>query len=85
MRSTQTITISLPADLAEEVDRLAAEERRTRSELLREAFRQYVERRRRWERIFAAGDGAARERGLTEEAIAAAVKSRRQRRAHDAA
>jgi CopG family transcriptional regulator/antitoxin EndoAI len=85
MRSTQTVTISLPPDLAEEMDRLAAEERRTRSELLREAFRQYVERRRRWERIFSVGEEVAATRGLTEDAIAAAVKSRRRRRAGDAA
>lgn len=85
MRNTLTVTISLPPDLAEEVDRLAAEESRTRSELLREAFRQYVERRRRWERIFATADDAAASQGLTEDAILAAVKRRRGRRAPDAA
>jgi CopG family transcriptional regulator/antitoxin EndoAI len=85
MRSTLTVTISLPPDLAEEVDRLASEERRTRSELLREAFRQYVERRRRWERIFATAENVAATRGLTDDAILAAVKSRRGRRAPDAA
>ena len=85
MRKTLTVTISLPPDLAEEVDRLAADERRTRSELLREAFRQYVERRRRWERIFATAEDAAARQGLTEDAILAAVKGRRGRRAPDAA
>ena len=85
MRRTLTVTISLPPDLAEEVDRLASEERRTRSELLREAFRQYVERRRRWERIFATAEDVAATQGLTEDAILAAVKSRRGRRGPDAA
>lgn len=80
MRATQTITISLPPDLAAEVDRLASAEHRTRSELLREAFRQYVERRRRWEEIFAYGEHKAAELGLTEEGIDAAVKARRRAR-----
>ena len=85
MRKTLTVTISLPPDLAEEVDRLAAEERRTRSELLREAFRQYVERRRRWERVFTTAEDAVTRQGLTDDAITAAVKSRRGRRRTDAA
>ena len=34
---------------AVEVDRLAHQEGRTRSELLREAFRQYAERRQQWD------------------------------------
>ena len=41
-RTTGTVTISLPPELAVEVDRLAHQEGRTRSELLREAFRQYA-------------------------------------------
>lgn len=81
VRTSQTVTISLPPDLAEEVDRLASAEHRTRSELLREAFRQYVERRRRWEQLFALGRRTATKHGLTEEAIAAAVTRRRRGRA----
>ncbi len=74
MRASQTFTISLPPDLAAEVDRLAAEEHRSRSELFREAFRRYVNSRRRWERIRALGPRAAAEAGLqTEQEIDAAV------------
>jgi CopG family transcriptional regulator / antitoxin EndoAI len=80
MRTSQTVTISLPPDLAAEVDRLASSEHRTRSELLREAFRQYVERRRRWEQLFAAGRRVAAQRELTEASITTAVKRRRRRR-----
>jgi hypothetical protein len=43
-------------------------ERRTRSELLREAFRQYVERHRRWDQLFEVGEEVARARGLDEAA-----------------
>lgn len=67
-RPSQTFTISLPSELAEEVDRVAGAERRTRSELLREAFRQYVQRRRRWEQIFAFSEAKAKEVGIESEA-----------------
>jgi metal-responsive CopG/Arc/MetJ family transcriptional regulator len=46
-RTTRTFTISFPPDLAEQVERAAAQESRTTSELFREAFRTYqVERAR---------------------------------------
>jgi predicted transcriptional regulator len=38
---TRTFTISFPVELAEEVERMAAGESRTVSELFREAFRTY--------------------------------------------
>lgn len=74
MRSSHTFTISLPPDLAADVDRLAAEEHRSRSELFREAFRRYVNSQRRWERILDLGPQAAAAAGLhSEEAIDVAV------------
>jgi metal-responsive CopG/Arc/MetJ family transcriptional regulator len=79
MRTSGTVTISLPPDLAVEVDRLAEQEGRTRSELLREAFRQYAERRRRWDQLFAYGEERVAARGLSEGIVLAAVKSRRRR------
>ena len=44
MRSTksQIVSISLPSDMTKEVQELALEERRSVSEVLREAFRQYA-------------------------------------------
>jgi len=66
MASPRTVTISLPPRLAREVDRLARSERRSRSELFREAFRQYAARLERWERIFQAGAQAARRARVTE-------------------
>ena len=80
MRTTGTVTISLPPDLASEVDRLAKEEGRTRSELLREAFRQYAERRRRWDQLFAFGEVRASAVRLSEESVVAAVRTRRRGR-----
>ncbi len=73
------MTISLPPRVAREVDRVARAERRSRSELLREAFRQYVARLERWEQIFAAAREAARTRA-TEADVVRAVKARRRAR-----
>jgi predicted transcriptional regulator len=45
MRTTETLTISLPPGMAKQMERVQKEEHRTRSELLREAWRQYFESR----------------------------------------
>ena|ERR1700730_16618437 len=45
MRNTDTMTISLPPGMAKQMERVQKEEHRTRSELLREAWRQYFEGR----------------------------------------
>jgi CopG family transcriptional regulator/antitoxin EndoAI len=45
-RTTKTFTISLPPDMAAKIEELMREEGRTRSELLREALRRYVEEKR---------------------------------------
>jgi len=43
MRTTKTWTISLPPKLGREAERTAREENRTKSELVREALRMYLE------------------------------------------
>jgi len=45
MRTTDTLTISLPPAMVKQMERVQKEEHRTRSELLREAWRQYFESR----------------------------------------
>jgi len=45
MRTTETLTISLPPAMAKQMERVQKEENRTRSELLREAWRQYFDSR----------------------------------------
>jgi len=45
MRTTHTLTISLPPAMARQMERIQKEENRTRSELLREAWRRYFESR----------------------------------------
>ena len=41
MRTTQTMTVSLPPEMIREVERVRRAEHRTRSELVREALRAY--------------------------------------------
>ncbi len=57
------INISMPRDMARRVKRVAKEENRTQSELLREAFRVY-EWRRDWAKIRAWGEETARKMGI---------------------
>jgi metal-responsive CopG/Arc/MetJ family transcriptional regulator len=43
MRSTETVTISLPPAMLTQLEKVRKKENRTRSELTREALRQYFE------------------------------------------
>ena len=45
MRATDTMTISVPPAMVKQMEQVQKEEHRTRSELLREAWRQYFENR----------------------------------------
>lgn len=80
MSTPRTFTISLPPKLARQVDKQAAAEGRTRSELFREAVRQYIARRGRWDQIFAYGNRVARERGMAEADVDRAVAEERRKR-----
>ncbi len=42
MRTRQTMTVSLPPEMIEQVERVRKAEHRTRSELVREALRTYI-------------------------------------------
>ncbi len=67
MRTTKPITVSLPTDLLRETQRIAKEETRTRSEVIRDALRQYLASRR-WQRLRQWGAEAAERLGLKTEA-----------------
>jgi predicted transcriptional regulator len=62
--STVTVNISFQDSLLRDIDRMARGEARSRSELLREAAREYIRRRERWDGIFSAGQALARRKGL---------------------
>ena len=81
MTEQRTVTISIPPSLARAVDRMARKEGRTRSELFREAFRQYATRMERWERIFELGEAQARRDGLTDDDVVRIVREERRARA----
>jgi len=63
---TNTVNISFRKELLEEIDKIAKEESRSRSELIREAARNYIERKRIWKRIFAFGEKQAKLQKITE-------------------
>ena len=67
MRTTKPITVSLPADLVRETQRVAREESRTRSDLIRDALQQYLTSRR-WRRLRQWGAETADRLGLKTEA-----------------
>ena len=67
--STVTVNISLQYRLLSNFDRIAKSESRSRSELLREAARIYIERKERWNNIFAKTSIQSGEQALTEKDV----------------
>jgi CopG family transcriptional regulator / antitoxin EndoAI len=65
MRTTKTLSISLPPAQFKEVEKLAKKENRTLSELIREALRRYSYQRQ-LEELNAYGRAKAAELGITE-------------------
>ena len=76
-----TVNISFNDDLLRQIDKVAEEESRTRSELIREAARSYIQRKDRWAQIFQLGSALVESKNLKpsdiEKEIAAYRKSRR--------
>jgi len=71
---TSTVNISFKEDLLEQIDKIAQKESRTRSELIREAARLYIERSKKWEDIFNFGNEQVLKQGLLEEDINKEIK-----------
>jgi metal-responsive CopG/Arc/MetJ family transcriptional regulator len=65
-RSTKILNISLSKELYEKIEDVALQENRTKSELVREAFRQYSANRN-WSRIRQWGDETARKLQIKDE------------------
>jgi CopG family transcriptional regulator / antitoxin EndoAI len=76
-----TVNISFQEKLLADIDRLAKKERRSRSELLREAARLYIERRDRWNKIFALGEATVKGKGLSEQDVVAEIQAYRKSKA----
>ena len=75
---TNTINISFRNDLLNQIDNIAKEESRSRSELIREAARMYIERKKRWSTIFKFGESLARQKKLTDEDVIREIKKYRE-------
>lgn len=65
-RKTKILNISLSKELYKEIENIAKGESRTKSELIREAFRQYSANKK-WSEIRAWGDETARRFGIKDE------------------
>ena len=75
-----TVTISFNSDLLKEIDEVAQEESRSRSELIREAARTYIDRKRRWAQVFRIGAQTAKSKGLTPADLEEEIRSVRGRK-----
>jgi len=75
-----TVNISFNDDLLRQIDKVAQEESRSRSELIREAARSYIDRKKRWGQIFKLGAEMAKARNLVPEDIEKEIASYRRRR-----
>lgn len=67
-RTTKTISLSLPPEMVEKIEELMKKEGRTRSELMREALRRYVEEQE-WREILRYGRRKAKQMGITEDQV----------------
>ena len=54
--SVSTVNISFQEDFLLQIDKVANDESRTRSELIREAVRLYIDRKKEFEMIFKIGE-----------------------------
>ncbi len=80
---TSTVNISFRQDLLEQIDEVARTESRSRSELLREAARMYIQRKRRMDTVIESIRETVRQRGITEADVVAeiaAVRAERENR-----
>jgi CopG family transcriptional regulator/antitoxin EndoAI len=77
MRTTKTLSITLPPEMLTRAERIARKEHRTMSELIREALRHY-ERRNWWDEMNAYGAKSAAAAGVkTEEDVVAVIHGAR--------
>ena len=72
-----TVNISFNPEILRQIDEVAKSEARTRSELIREAARMYIERKKKWESIFAYGESLSTQYGFTEEDVNKEIEKHR--------
>jgi metal-responsive CopG/Arc/MetJ family transcriptional regulator len=77
LRRVKTWSITLPPEMAVELEEVMREEKRGKSELVREALRRYMEDVR-WRKIYRYGELKAQETGISEADVVDIVHERRQ-------
>ncbi len=77
---TVTVNVSFPTSLLKRITVVAHQEARSRSELLRDAVRLYIERKQRWARLTAFWRHEARRRGLKPHDVDTSIAAYRRRR-----
>jgi len=79
--NTTTVNISFQSRLLKDIDKMAHTESRSRSELLREAARLYIDRKRRWDSLFKFGRAFATSNELKESDVESEIRSHRKQKA----
>jgi len=75
--SVSTVNISFQEDFLLQIDKVATDESRTRSELIREAVRLYIDRKKEFERIFKIGEQIGSTLEISEEDVMEEIKAHR--------
>ena len=78
--SASTVNISFQSELLKQIDSVAKEESRSRSELIRESARMYIERKNRWKTIFSLGEHLQAQNEITEQDIFDEIKAVRDKK-----
>jgi CopG family transcriptional regulator/antitoxin EndoAI len=79
MRTSKTLSLSLPLELAREAECIAKKEGRTKSELFREALRRYIQEQR-WMDLRRYGAQQARKLGIREPEVERVIEEYRKGR-----
>jgi len=78
--AVSTVNISFQNDLLYQIDLIARNEARTRSELIREAARVYIERKKKWESIFSYGQNLAEKYKFSEDDVNEEIRKYRKKK-----
>lgn len=74
-----TVNISFQDDLLREIDSVAKTEARSRSELIREAARAYIQRKQKFDKILTTGLAIGKSLELTEDDLINEIKTVRKK------
>jgi len=75
--NVSTINIPLQNDILAQVDQIANDEAKTRADLISDAVRIYVERKKEWQRVFKIGEKIGSELEISEDDIMKEIKAYR--------